>query len=410
MPNYKGMPYLRKKLAQKKTRVDMRYAYYEMKDRQQGRSPVIPEKLIRQYRGTLGWCAKAVDSIADRLMFREFANDNFFLNEIFMMNNSDILFDSVFLSSLITSCSFIYISPDADGYPRLQAIDGGNATGVIDPITGMLQEGYAVLKRDEKGAVELEAYFTAETTAIYEKGQLTLTDENKAPYPLLVPIINRPDDRRPFGRSRISRTCMYLQRFAKRAMERAEVSADFYSFPQKYVLGLSSDAERMEKWQATISSMLQFDKDEDGDHPVVGQFQQQSMTPLTDLLKTAAAMFAGETGLTVDDLGFVSDNPSSSEAIKASHEDLKLTAKKAQRSFGSGLLNAGYLAACVRDKKAYERRQLYDTKAKWYPIFEPDAAALTVIGDGIAKINTAVPGYVGKDNMVDLTGIEASEE
>ena len=63
--------------------------------------------------------------------------------------------------------------------------------------------------------------------------------------------------------------------------------------------------------------MLQFTKDEDGDKPTVGQFTQQSMSPYTEQLRTFAALFAGETGLTLDDLGFVTDNPSSAEAIKA---------------------------------------------------------------------------------------------
>lgn len=49
-----------------------------------------------------------------------------------------------------------------------------------------------------------------------------------------------------------------------------------------------------------------------------------------------AGLFAGETGLTLDDLGFVTDNPSSAEAIKASHENLRLIARKAQRTFGTG--------------------------------------------------------------------------
>ena len=410
MPDYKGMKYLRRKLAEKEVRVKLRYKYYEMKDRQKRTGIAIPPQLREQYRSTLGWCATAVNSIADRLDFMEFANDNFEINEIYQMNNRDILFDSAILSSLISACSFIYISPDTSGYPRLQVIDGGNATGIIDPITSMLQEGYAVLKRDDRGRPLLEAYLTAEWSEIHQKGKgIIRRDKNPAPYPLLVPIINRPDDRRPFGHSRISRACMYLQRFAKRTMERSEVSAEFYSFPQKYVLGLSPGAQQMEKWQATVSSLLQFDKDEEGDHPVVGQFQQATMSPYSEQLRTVASMFAGETGLTMDDLGFPSDNPSSSEAIKASHEKLRLTASKAKKTFGTGFLNAGYLAACVRDNYAYERRQFYQTEAKWYPVFEPDASALTVIGDGVLKVNQAIPGYFDKDNLQDLTGIRPGE-
>ena len=130
------------------------------------------------------------------------------------------------------------------------------------------------------------------------------------------------------------------------------------------------------------------------------------MSPYTEQIRTFAALCAGETGLTLDDLGFVTDNPSSAEAIKASHENLRLLARKAQKTFGSGLLNVGYLAACVRDNYAYKRQQLYLTKPAWEPVFEPDAAMLSGIADGIGKINQAVPGYFGKTNLRDMTGVD----
>ena len=409
MTEYKGMGYMRKRLAMKKERVDLRYEYYEMKDWALDPGITIPPQLRKQYLSTLGWCAKAVDSIADRLVFREFANDNFQLSEIYQMNNPDVLYDSAILSALISACSFIYISPDEDGYPRLQVLDGGNATGTIDPITNMLKEGYAVLQRDEAGAPIMEAYFTAEYTEYHQKGVGAVRkDRNPAPYPLLVPIIYRPDAKRPFGHARISRACMYLQKFAKRTLERSDIAAEFYSIPQRYVLGMSPDAERMDKWKSTVSSLIQIDKDEDGEKPVMGQFQQMTMAPLSDQLKMAAANFAGETGLTTDDLGFVSDNPSSAEAIKASHETLRITAKKAQKTFGTGFLNAGYLAACLRDNFEYKRRQFYKTTPKWEPIFDPDASTLTTIGDGVSKVNAAIPGFFGTDNLQDLTGIRPS--
>lgn len=406
MAEYKGIDYLRNKLAKKRIRVLLRYEYYEMKDYQGISTVTIPARLRDQYRSVFGWCAKAVDSLADRLVFRGFADDNFDLMEIYNMNNPDVLFDSAILGALISSCDFIYISKGEDGYPRMQVIDGSNATGILDPQTGLLKEGYAVLERDDNNVPIIEAYFLPEVTEIYYRGDPTVDRyTHKVKYPLLVPIINRSDARRPFGHSRISRTCMYLQKTAKATMERSEISAEFYSFPQKYVLGLSPDAEDFDTWKATISSMLDFRRDEDAGVPTVGQFTQQSMSPYTEQLRTIAANFAGETGLTLDDLGFVSQNPSSAEAIKASHETLRLTARKAQRDFGTGFLNAGYLAACLRDDFPYLRRQVYLTKGLWEPIFEPDMAALGMIGDGVQKINTAVPGYFTEENLRDLTGI-----
>lgn len=406
MSDLKGMAYLRRRLLQKRVRVQTRYKYYEMKNAVKDFGMVTPPE-FRSFTEVLGWCGKAVDTLADRLVWREFREDNFDLNTIYRMNNADVLFDSAVLSALISSCCFVYIHKDEDsGFPQMQVIDGANATGVMDDVTGLLKEGYAVLESaPDTGTPTLEAYFTAGSTWYYPKGEKPYQVTNPAPAPLLVPIVYRPDAKRPFGHSRISRACMGLQQGALRTLKRSEISAEFYSFPQKYVLGTSNEADQLDKWKATISSLLEITKDEDGDHPVVGQFTQQSMSPYTEQLRTFAALFAGETGLTLDDLGFVTDNPSSAEAIKSSHESLRLAARKAQRTFGSGFLNAGYLAACVRDDFAYQRQQLYLTRPVWEPVFEPDAATLSGIGDAVGKINTAIPGYFGKENLRDLIGI-----
>lgn len=404
MSELKGMKYLKNKLALKRSRVLTRYSYYDMKNVVMDFGISTPPDL-RFFMGALGWCARAVDTLEDRLVFREFTNDIYDINEIYNNNNKDILFDSAMTGALISSCDFIYIAPDDTGYPQLQVIDGGNATGIIDPITYLLREGYAVLERDADGNVIREAYFTEKQTEIYEKSKRVKVAPNPAGYVTLVPVIYKPDSVRAFGHSRISRACMSIVDSALRTVKRSEISAEFFSYPQKYVTGLSNDAGRMEAWKATMSSMLAFTKDEDGDHPIVGQFQQQAMTPHLDMLRMFASLFAAETGMTLDDLGFVSQNPSSSEAIKASHETLRLIARKAQRNFEVGFLNAGFVAACVRDKMHYTRALLVDTKAKWAPLFEPDAAALSGIGDGALKINQAMPGYIDEDVMEDLTGI-----
>ena len=402
---YKGIDYLKRKLISKRSRVQLRYKKYEMKHSDYEVGITIPPEIRQRYKAVMGWCAKGVDALADRLVFREFTNDDFAVNEIFHANNPDIFFDSAVLSALIASCCFVYISNGDDGMPRLQIIEASNATGVIDPITGLLTEGYAVLQRDDNDIPILEAYFLKERTWFYPKDGKAYSIENKAGIPLLVPIIHRPDAVRPFGRSRITRSAMYYQRYAKRTMERADITAEFYSFPQKYVVGLSQDAEPMDTWKATVSSMLQFTKDDEGGNPTLGQFSTSNMSPFTEQLRTAAAGFAGEMGLTLDDLGFVSDNPSSVEAIKASHEGLRLAGKKAQRSLGSGLLNVAYVAVCLRDEFTYTRTRFMDTIPKWEPLFEADASALGLIGDAAIKLNQAIPGLVDEAMIRDYTGM-----
>lgn len=406
MLEIQGINYLRQKLRTHAYRVDTRYKQYDMKKEEHQKGITIPANIRKYYRAVLGWCTKAVDSLADRLVFREFKDEMLGINEIFNMNNPDIFFDSAILNALIASCCFVYISEDENGYPRLQIIEASNATGILDPITGLLKEGYAVLERDDIGLIKKEAYFLPRETRIYENGVEVERYVHEIDYPLLVPIIHRPDAVRPFGRSRITRSAEYYQSYAKSTLERADITAEFYSFPQKYITGLDRDAEKLETWRATVSSMLVFHKDADGDKPSLGQFSTPSMSPFTEQLRTAAAGFAGETGLTLDDLGFVSDNPSSSEAIKASHETLRVMAKKAQRCFSSGFRNVAYLAVCLRDNFNYRRNEFANIQVKWEPVFESDLSSISLIGDGVNKINQVIPGYIDREALRDLTGIE----
>ena len=412
-----GIDCLRHKLGQKQPRVNMRYQYYEMKQAMYGVSALIPPE-FRSLSYSLGWCARAVDTLSDRIVFDGFAGDITGIGEIYRQNNADVLHGSAILSALISACSFLYIGQRPDGYPSIECIDGGNATGMIDTTTNLLTEGYAVLKRDTHGTPELEAHFLPYRTDYYRRGRLERVFRHKAPYPLLVPVIFRPDAHRPFGHSRISRSCMDIVQSALRTMLRTEVGAEFYSVPQKYILGLATERDpetgeekvEFDKRKATLSSFLYFTKDEDGDTPTLGQFQTGSMAPFIDQMKMLASLFAAETGMTLDDLGFTTENPSSEEAIKASHENLRLTARAAQRSFGTGFLNAGYLAACVRDGHEYPRYAFAGIEPAWLPIFEPGASEMGVIGDAILKINQASEGFMGARNIRAMTGLRSDAQ
>ena len=408
MAELKGKAYLKSKLNSKKTWVKTRYDYYDQINMRQNPSPVMPPKLCAMYETKLGWCTKAVDSLANRLMFDGFDNDNFNLWEMFEYNNKDVFFDSAIRSALISACSFVYISTDEEDYPRLQVIDGKNATGNIDPITYLLTEGYAVLETDDNGNVLCDAYFTSDYTeyTYYDKRAVILQErvDNPAGYPLLVPIIYKPDANRPFGQSRIGRDCMNLEDKARWAVTDIAVTNEFSAFPQKYVLGTAEDSG-FDKVKATYTSFLEITKDSDGDHPVVGQFQQATMSPMVESINTYAKLFAGLTGLTNDDLGFVAENPSSAESIKAAHADLERTVAKAQDNFGSGFLNVGLVAACVRDAYHYRRRVLYETVPVWKPAFTMDNSALGSFGDAILKINQALPDAISARTIERLTGI-----
>lgn len=413
MNELKGVSYLQNKLNNKRSRVLLRYRYYEQKAIAPDLGISTPEGL--EWLSTVnGWCSKAVDNLADRLQFDGFEHDEFNFQSLYDQNNPDILFDDAMLSALISSCAFVLITKgtenEVDGQRiRFQVIDGGNATGVIDDYTKLLTEGYAVLERDDNDGIVSYAYCVPGRTEIYKGKTLIGVETFDSDFCALVPIIYKPDAKRQFGHSRISRACMDYAKSAMRTVKRMEISSEFYSFPQKYATGLAQDADDMEPWKAAMSAMITFSKDDEGGSPSIGQFQIGSMAPHVEQLKSIASMFAGETGLTLDDLGFATSNPSSAEAIKAGHETLRLMATKAQRCFGIGFKNVGYMGVCIRDNTNYRRETVLETKLLWKPTFEPDAAMLSAIGDGVLKLNQAMESggsYIDEARMKRLTGIE----
>lgn len=407
----RGKGYLQSKLNTVRTGVLNKYSYYEMLNRHRIRSISIPQELMNEYYTTLGWCTKAVDLLADRLVIKRFKNDYYNIEPIFNNNNADILIGSAIKGALISGCDFIYIYKDANDNVRMQVVGGYNATGILDDTTSLLKEGYAVLERDPATqAVITDAYFTPYET-VYSSNGTEWTVKHNAGVCLLIPIINDPKQggNNQFGHSRISKNMMRTQDQAEELNTRIAIMSDISVIGQRYVLGTSEYTE-LDNLKATFATMLRFDKDEDGDRPTVGQFNQMSFSDHKNLLDTYVSLFAGMSSLTRDDLGFVSQNPSSAESKKAALESLRVIASRCQHDFTVGFLNAGYAAACLRDEIPYTRDAIKDTTIVWRPLVEPDAATLSSIGDGLIKINQAVPGFFNSEILADIIGIDGNLE
>lgn len=410
MSNY-GKAYLQAKLNNTQNYIQTRYDYYNMKNNHNIRSISIPQRVLNEYMSKLGWCTKAVDLLADRLIVSKFRNDTYNMQGLFDINNSDILFGSAIKGALISACNFIYLYKDAEGVVRMQVVGGKNGTGIIDDTTSLLTEGYAVLSRDEKGVAIRDAYFTPEYTEYTDKikGESWIVPNNTNQC-LLVPIINDPEQgMKSFGHSRITRAMMRIQDEAEELQARISVLSEVNSWPQKWVTGLSEYTE-MNDLQATFASMLRFDKDEDGDRPTVGQFTQMSFADHNATFDSKVSQFSGASSLTRDDLGYVTENPSSAESKKAALESLRVIARKCQHDFSVGFINAGYVGACLRDDIPLKREVVRDTKVAWNPLVEPDAATLSGIGDGIIKINQAIEGFITPEVLTDLIGIDGGGE
>ena len=112
---YIGVEALKNLLAIKTSRVWLRYQFYDMKNNTFDFGISSPPEL-KWWNSCVGWCAKGVDSLADRLDFFGFRDDVFGLDEIYSQNNKDVLFPSAVKGALIGAVAFLYISEDSQGF------------------------------------------------------------------------------------------------------------------------------------------------------------------------------------------------------------------------------------------------------------------------------------------------------
>src|SRR5690606_38856407 len=219
------------------------------------------------------------------------------------------------------------------------------------------------------------------------------------------PLTFRPELDRPFGHSRISRAVMSLTDSGVRTILRSEVSAEFFSSPQRYALGAEEGAFAGDsaKWKAVMGRMLSISRDEEGEIPTLGQFPQQSMEPHLAHLRALAAMFAGETGVPVSSLGIIHDNPSSADAIYAAKEDLVVEANAANRVWGSALRRAATTAVMLRDGLTEAPGELRALQAKWR---NPATPSVVSASDAMLKQVQAIPWIAESDVARESMGYD----
>lgn len=108
------------------------------------------------------------------------------------------------------------------------------------------------------------------------------------------------------------------------------VSGAFYAIPLMAATGLTDeqfDSMVGSKWIMRVGSWFLSTRDEDGNVPSLQQFSGVSPQPYIDAVMTYAKLFSGATGVPLNSLWIVQDNPSSAEAIAAQREDVCVAAE-----------------------------------------------------------------------------------
>ena len=390
-------------LEQKKARNKLKLDYYNQKNRLKDLGISIPPQLKRM-ETVVGWPSKAVDALAMRSRFDGFsyAGTEELSRDIFGLSFKNI-YNQAVKSELIHSCVFLTVSAGDVGEPPaiINAYSAMEAAAMWDWRKKRVKAGVAIadMQQNKQGTLEPSVYHLYTSNAVW----IITRDENKnwqaelhlhsMGRPLIEPMVYNPSLSRPFGKSRISRAVMSITDSAVRASVRAEVSSEFFTAPQRYILGAKDDLfDGTTKLDAYIGAYLAITRDENGNVPNVGQFPQTSMQPHMDYIRSLAARFSGETNIPISELGVIHDNPASAEAMFAAKESLVSEAEDLNGTNGEALRAVALMAlATSKNKSLYE---LNEMERSIMPVFKnpamPNIAAAT---DSAVKLASIVPWY-----------------
>lgn len=397
----------------KKNRNALKKKYYDMKNKAKDLGISIPPEL-KDFRSAVGWPAKAVDYLASRsrfdgFVFEESDESEKLMSNIVRDNCLKNTYRQAVTSELIHSCSFLTVSKGAKGEPNVivSAYSAENGAAEYDNRKKRIKNGLTIVDVDDEGNPSAVNVYTEKAVIEVERVGGRWTAERK-PHPqgrpLMEPLVYRPSIDRPFGKSRINRAVMSLTDSAIRTAIRTEVSAEFFTSPQKYLLGAPDTIfEDKTKWDAYVGAIFAISKDEDGDIPQFGQLAQMSMQPHIDQMRSLAARFAGETSIPVSSLGVIHDNPSSAEAMYAATEDLIIEAEDLNDVNGSALRNIGMLALAIANGKTVE--ELTESEMTITPKFRnPAMPSIVSQSDAMVKQAGAAPWIAETDVFLEELG------
>lgn len=358
--------------------------YYEGKNRLKDLNISVPPQL-KLVDSVVGWAGTAVDVLEERLDFEGYINDSFGLNDIFRANELDLESSLGHKDALIYGTGFVFVGKGMAGEadPLITIESPKKATAVYDMRTRRI--GAALLvQRGDRGEIYGGSLYLADQTIYFEAYQRTFVEVARDVHNLgrvpVAPLINNPRSGDPEGRSEITKAVRSYTDSAMRTLLGAEVAREFYSSPQRYIMGakedmfLDADGNAINPWSVIQGRVLGVPyNDDDNVMPTVGQFSANSPAPYFEQIRQYAQLIAAETAIPASYLGFQTDNPSSADAIRQMEARLVKRAERRQRQFGRTWSEVAKLALLVRDGALPEA--VTDVRPIWRDASTPTRAA-----------------------------------
>ncbi len=431
LPHIAGLPdayreelgLLFNQLQAKQARNRVRRRYYDYKAGLKDLGISIPPSM-RSVETVIGWSAKGVEGLVKRSVLDGFTTpagvdaDAIGLTEVWESNRLGVESRMAHADAAVASCAFGFVQMGDAGSGEPESLimlkSAESATGVWDARRRGLSSALSVMDVDDAGQVaRFNLYRPGEVIAF--RKTLNRWDVQRMRHDLGMPVDvlpHKPSLSRPFGKSRISRAVMSLTDSGVRTLLRSEVSAEFFSAPQRYALGVDDetfvgqDGQPIPAWQAVIGRMLAVGRDENGDIPTVGQFSQQSFEPHFAQIRQLASLVSSEFNMTPRSFGIVQDNPESADAIIEAKEDLVLDAKEFTDSVAPAWKRLMVGALRIQDDSPAAREVYRQIR----PHFRnPALPSVVSASDAVTKQVSAFPWLAETDEALEMLGYDRQQ-
>ena len=257
-------------------------------------------------------------------------------------------------------------------------------------------------------------------------GWESLEEPHRMGRPLMVPLVHDSDDDRPLGHSAITPEVMGIIDKAMRDVLRMEVGAEFFTAPQRYILGADPDLFSYEQvrelagddgddvgegdtddaddaprpvdphkmMRAYLGAFLALTRDANGDVPQVGQFAPGDAGNFIAVFENDAQRFSGATNVPLGQLGVLSNTYTSSDALGAANDPLILDVERINVSMGESMEEVARLMMASDSGAGYD--DLDDRRAGVIAQFvDPAKSTISANADAWTKVASADQSIVG---------------
>lgn len=294
----------------------------------------VPPHMV-DFQTPLGWAEKAVSVPAARIYREGFrcSVESSLLDDIgLIFSEQQTIFSETASveSSLQHGVSFVFLSKGNEFLGEAPIVASARsalqASAIVDKRSGVVRAALEVVSNSIQVLHVPGCEITLSNGRLgWEVADRRFTRVNSV---MCEPVVWRRSLNRPFGSSRITRPLIGAIERGVRTLLRMEVTAEFFSAPQRALLGASdehftdADGNQIDIWKAITGGVwaLPDTYDEDEDKTVRAQLQQltqASMQPHSEMFNGIVLQAASELSMPISYLGVQHNQPQNEGAIKA---------------------------------------------------------------------------------------------